>query len=547
MEYVTKTTNTVTMNSDSARLKHNHRDPETIQREIEKDPERNFGDISKDKVLYTLIDENHKTYESIVNDIFKKANDARNEAQIKMRHKDRCHRTYCSSWKADKKKKSDSPVMEIVVQVGGTYDPKKDYATGIVDPKIGADIMIDFLNQFRKKYPLLKVIDVTYHQGETTPHIHFDFVPIAKDEKYGITASLDKACEQMGFGEPSKKDPSKTAFHIKHFEHDFHELLDNICLQHGIEIDHPLLNRPHESLKVFKENEKLRQENVALKINNQFLEKENQKLKETIEDKKEELTNIGANITSSLRDLDLVQDEIKTNKNKSDEMAAILKEALDYKNELADKVVTLNSEIEKKEHYLKNMSAEQFASDLFITLSDKVNERFDQISFYPGQAEYHTFSTNNYKPYKKDTYIVPEKDLNRLIKNQYDFHALRKMIEDLFASIKSYIKKIFEQISQELINREEEVSRKEKEIEPAYEEATNLKYKYMRLIDNAETEIKNQSRDVAYAMIEDMFADPTHNTKGARAIAYLDKIGYLDDFERLERIKKQNALERDWD
>ena len=30
MEYVTRTTNTVTMNTDCAYLKHNHRDPETI-------------------------------------------------------------------------------------------------------------------------------------------------------------------------------------------------------------------------------------------------------------------------------------------------------------------------------------------------------------------------------------------------------------------------------------------------------------------------------------------------------------------------------------
>lgn len=84
MNYVTRTTNTATMNSDSARLKHNHRDPETIKREIEKDPERNFGDISKDKVLYTLINDKHKSYESIVNDIFKEANDARNEVQKKI-------------------------------------------------------------------------------------------------------------------------------------------------------------------------------------------------------------------------------------------------------------------------------------------------------------------------------------------------------------------------------------------------------------------------------------------------------------------------------
>ena len=92
--YVTKTTNTVTMNKDSARLKHNHRDVETIKRELEKDPSRSFGDISKDKVLYTKIDNKHKSYESVVNDWFKESNQKYNEQQKKNRHKERCHKTY---------------------------------------------------------------------------------------------------------------------------------------------------------------------------------------------------------------------------------------------------------------------------------------------------------------------------------------------------------------------------------------------------------------------------------------------------------------------
>ena len=41
--------------------------------------------------------------------------------------------------------------MEIIIQVGGIYDSKKDYATGKVDPNVGKKIMIDFVNQFIKK------------------------------------------------------------------------------------------------------------------------------------------------------------------------------------------------------------------------------------------------------------------------------------------------------------------------------------------------------------------------------------------------------------
>ena len=280
--YVTKTTNTVTMNKDSARLKHNHRDVETIKRELEKDPSRSFGDISKDKVLYTKIDNKHKSYESVVNDWFKESNQKYNEQQKKNRHKERCHKTYCSGWAANGNNKSKSPVMEIIIQVGGTYDKDKDYATGQIDPSIGKRIMIDFVNQFIKRYPLLKIIDVTYHQGERTPHIHLDFVPMAKDPKFGYTASLDKACEQMGYGEPSKKDPKKTVFHIKHFEHDFHKLLDDVCLSHGIEIDHPGLERNHESVRDYKQNEKLRQENTKLETENKNLTSKNKMIEKDL-------------------------------------------------------------------------------------------------------------------------------------------------------------------------------------------------------------------------------------------------------------------------
>ena len=482
MNYVTRTTNTATMNSDSARLKHNHRDPETIKREIEKDPERNFGDISKDKVLYTLINDKHKSYESIVNDIFKEANDARNEAQRKMRHKERCHNTYCSSWKADKKKKSNSPVMEIIIQVGGIYDPKKDYATGKVDPNVGKKIMIDFVNQFIKKYPLLKVIDVSYHQGEATPHIHLDFVPVAKDEKYGLTASLDKACEQMGFGEVSKKDPNKTVFHIKHFENSFHELLDNICLQHGIEIEHPKLNRNHESVKEYKENEKLRQENEQLKIDNQTLEESKQDLENKLHEKEEDLYAFDAGITEARRDLDYIKSEIKHNQTESDEIAATINEKRTEKNKLTDDVAALNAKIEEKETYFQNMSAEQISSDLFDTLSNNIKEQFDHVNFFPFKAKDQQYTKGDFKRQKiGDGYIVSESDLDNLLKNQYDFNKLRDLIEKLFDEIKAYIKKIYDQISQELIKREKAVESKEKEIKPAYENARNLEYKYNKL------------------------------------------------------------------
>ena len=92
----------------------------------------------------------------------------------------------------------------------------------------------------------------------------------------------------MGFGEKNAK---RTTYSVRDFQFDFHKLLDDICESHGIEIEHPGLNREHESVTLFKQNEKLRQDQTKLKntnlayINkNRKLHKENDELKVNVAD-----------------------------------------------------------------------------------------------------------------------------------------------------------------------------------------------------------------------------------------------------------------------
>lgn len=411
--------------------------------------------------------------------------------------------------------------------MGGIHDPNKDYATGQVDPEVGKKILVDFVNQFIKKYPLLKVIDVTYHQSEASPHIHLDFVPMAKDDKFGLTASLDKACEQMGFGEPSKKDPNTLKYHIKYFEHDFHKLLDDICMKYGIEIDHPGLKRDHESVKQYKENEKLRQENAELESAKEKLEKE----KNLLQKKSDKLA---ATLSEGLK----AQEQIKKES----------KEALEHIQELTAIAADIDGEITEKKEELQVMDADHTASDLFLTLSDKVNERFQQIDFCTGPTKHEEYSKDDFRKQAiGGGYIVPEDALDTLLRNQYNFKALREMIENMFKGFKAYIKRVCEQMNQELVKKEQDIALKEKLTAPAYEEAATLKAKYANLVENAETEIRHEAYAQAKIIIEDMFGDPDRNTKGARAIAYLDKIDKLDDFERQEAILKRKAQNIDWD
>lgn len=380
-EFFSRTTNTATMNKDKAMQKHNHRDEYTIKREMEKDPSRSFGDTSKDEVWFTLLDENHKTYKSIVNEIFKDTVKEYNKMQTKNRHKERCKSTYSAYWKDNKKTHCDSPVVEMIIQVGGTHDPEKEYATGKVDPEIGKEILKDFVESFQERYPLLKVIDCTYHQGEATPHVHLDFVPVAKDEKLGLTASLDKACEQMGFGEKSGE---RIVYSVRDFERDFHKILDDICESHGIEIDHPQLTREHESVIQFRKNEKLRQENKSLEKDNTSLVAK----KKELYSKVHELSDHLEDVSESAKAMEIQLSEL----NKEKDTAYV--ELVKAKSELADllyertdaeanvrKLAQREKEIREGIHwYDKRDGLESFITESAISLLEYLTQVLESIT-----------------------------------------------------------------------------------------------------------------------------------------------------------------------
>ena len=382
------TTNTATMNKDSAKQKHNHRDEYTIKREMEKNPTRSFGDTSKDEVWLTLLDEKHKTYTSIVNETYKSAIDKYNAIQKKNRHTERCKKTYSAYWKDNKKNKCDSPVVEMIVQVGGTHDSGKDYATGLIDPEIGKEILKDFLKQFQERYPLLKVIDCTYHQGEATPHIHLDFIPIAEDEKLGLTASLDKACEQMGFGEKNAK---RTTYSVRDFQFDFHKLLDDICESHGIEIEHPGLNREHESVTLFKQNEKLRQDlaklnndTVAVTENNRKLHKESEVLEISVADLRKESKALSTDISESQKKKSNIECEIinlrKKLENKKQELASAEDNLIDFTSKAEEKKRKAQAEIDWYETRSTQVASnEDRVLQILSYLKDILNELTKRI------------------------------------------------------------------------------------------------------------------------------------------------------------------------
>lgn len=84
------------------------------------------------------------------------------------------------------KSKQENLFYEIVVQVGD-----KDFTDKLSATRVLNDYMIDF----EKRNPTLKVFNAVMHLDEETPHLHIDFVPVAEGYKKGLSKrnSISKA------------------------------------------------------------------------------------------------------------------------------------------------------------------------------------------------------------------------------------------------------------------------------------------------------------------------------------------------------------------
>lgn len=84
------------------------------------------------------------------------------------------------------KSKQENLFYEVVVQVGD-----KDF----IDKSSAIEVLNDYMIDFEKRNPTLKVFNSVMHLDEETPHLHIDFVPVAEGYKKGLSKrnSISKA------------------------------------------------------------------------------------------------------------------------------------------------------------------------------------------------------------------------------------------------------------------------------------------------------------------------------------------------------------------
>lgn len=249
---------------------------------------------------------------------------------------------------ADKRKS----FYEDVVQIG----KKEDSGVDTEDAQLVASCLKEYMAGYQQRNPNFVVFNAVLHMDEATPHLHIDYIPVGhykrgQDTQNGIAQALKK----MGFG--SGKDA------IARWRKSEIEVLNQICLAHGIRPLEPEKSRGSMSVKEYKEArqeaDKLKAENVQLKSENEGISRELATTKAMLEKatkKKVQLVDIGNIVVKPT----IFGNKVTLDKNDYDKLQTLAeKEVVSVKQ--TRKLTATNQQLIKENTELKSTISQQAA------------------------------------------------------------------------------------------------------------------------------------------------------------------------------------------
>jgi regulator of replication initiation timing len=127
--------------------------------------------------------------------------DAVKRYNAKQKRSDRCISDYYRKIRTGKQEK---PFHEVIIQIGNKDD------TGVLteNGKVAVSALNEYMEDFKKRNPYLRVFSAHLHMDEATPHLHIDFVPFTTGSKRGLDTrvSLKQALAAQGFKGGSRQD-----------------------------------------------------------------------------------------------------------------------------------------------------------------------------------------------------------------------------------------------------------------------------------------------------------------------------------------------------
>mgnify|MGYP000674206019 CR=1 FL=1 len=167
--------------------------------------------------------------------------------------------------------KQEKLFHEVIFQIGN----REDMAVGTTEGDLAVRVLDEYMKDFQKRNPSLRVFSCYLHQDEATPHLHIDFVPYVtnwKGKGMDTRVSLKQALKSLGFQGGNKHDTELNQW-INHEK----EVLAEIAKQHGIEWEQKGTHEEHLDVYNFKKKER-KKEVQELEQKKEYLTAENEGL-----------------------------------------------------------------------------------------------------------------------------------------------------------------------------------------------------------------------------------------------------------------------------
>lgn len=187
--------------------------------------------------------------------------------------------------------KQEKPFHEIILQIGD----KDNMGATNENGQLAAKVLDEYMRDFQRRNPTLRVFSAYLHMDEATPHLHIDFVPYMTGSKRGLDTrvSLKQALSALGFKGGTRRETELNQWVL----HEKKQLAD-VMLEHGIEWEQKGTHEKHLSVLDFEKKERAK-EVAELEAKKESLEEYNATILEVSENWLSELENLEHEIHSA--------------------------------------------------------------------------------------------------------------------------------------------------------------------------------------------------------------------------------------------------------
>lgn len=187
--------------------------------------------------------------------------------------------------------KQEKPFHEIILQIGDRDTMGAETEEG----QLAAKILDEYMQDFQRRNPTLRVFSAHLHMDEATPHLHIDFVPYTTGSKRGLDTrvSLKQALSALGFKGGTRRETELNQWVVAEKQQ-----LASIMLEHGIEWAQKGTHEKHLSLLDFEKQERAK-EVSALEKQKAELEEHNVIMQEVNAKYLDQLENVEKDIFSA--------------------------------------------------------------------------------------------------------------------------------------------------------------------------------------------------------------------------------------------------------